>query len=138
MRLKNPTNIPPKYFEFLSQPYVAMLATVNENGFPQLTPIWFDFDKETGMFSFNTAPGRKKFNNVLKNNRVALAILNPNDPYEYVSVQGEVVDQINDQEISVPHIDKLAKRYMNREVYPLPEGEKRIIFMIKPLYIHGL
>ena len=57
----------------------AVLATVMPDGRPQATPVWFDV--EQGDFRVNTARGRVKDRNMRERGAVALAILDPDDPY---------------------------------------------------------
>jgi hypothetical protein len=49
-----------------------------------------------------------------------------------VTVNGEIVEQITGEEAE-KHIDKLAKKYLNKDKYPgRTPGEKRILLKIKP------
>jgi hypothetical protein len=49
-----------------------------------------------------------------------------------VTVSGEIVEQITGEEAE-SHIDKLAKKYLNKDKYPgRTAGEKRILLKIKP------
>ena len=59
------------------------------DGRPQVTPVWFDFD---GMhFWVNSAKGRIKDKNMRREKSVALSIQDPDNPYRYLAIQGEVV-----------------------------------------------
>jgi hypothetical protein len=61
-----------------------------------------------------------------------LAIADQNNPYEMVTIRGKVVDQVTGQKAE-EHIDRVAKKYMGKEKYPLrAPGEKRILLRIKP------
>ncbi|HYY85523.1 MAG TPA: hypothetical protein VE594_00295 [Nitrososphaeraceae archaeon] len=49
-----------------------------------------------------------------------------------VTVRGKVIEQING-DLAEKHIDKLARKYINRDKYPRSSrGEQRVILKIKP------
>jgi PPOX class probable F420-dependent enzyme len=106
------------------------LASLMKDGSPHVTPTWVDV--ENGTVLINTAIGRVKQKNISRDNRVALAIADQNNPYDMVTIRGKVVDQITGQEAD-DHIDRLAKKYIGKDKYPFrAPGEKRILLRIKP------
>lgn len=106
----------------------AVLATLMPDGRPQATPVWFDFEKSE--FRVNTARGRVKDLNMRKRSAVALTILDPDDPYRYMQVQGDVVAQA--EENAKAHLDHLALKYHGVERFPgSTEGQTRVIYTIK-------
>src|SRR5262245_26234973 len=108
---------------------LAFLATVQPDGTPQVTPVWFDV--HDGKVRINTAIGRIKHRNMTKNAAVAVAIIEPGNPYRYLQVRGKVVNVT--QEGAVAHIDSLAKKYLGQDKYPFGRpGEERILFEIEP------
>jgi PPOX class probable F420-dependent enzyme len=104
------------------------LATTMVDGSPQVTPVWFDVAE--GLIRVNTARGRTKHRNMLERPKVALAIMDPKDPYRYLQVRGTVVS--SSEEGGRAHIDRLAKKYRGWETYPVVPGQVRVIFMIRP------
>ncbi len=123
--------IPEKYQDLLSyeKKSFANLATVQPDGTPQVTPVWFDVDGD--KLRVNTALGRVKARNMGVNSAVALAIVDPANPYRYVQVRGKVVSST--EEGADAHIDSLAKKYMGLDAYPYRNpAEKRVIFTIEP------
>ena len=118
----------PQELELLSEPQIATVATVMADGSPQLTPVWVDTDGEAVLF--NTAKGRVKHRNLLRNPKVAVTVVDKNDFYRLVSVRGtaEIVEEGADD-----HIDKLAKKYLGADSYPWrKEGEQRVIVRVVP------
>jgi PPOX class probable F420-dependent enzyme len=112
---------------------LAFVATLMKDGWPQITPTWVDI--EGGKILVNTAEGRLKQKNISRDGRIAISIADQNNPYHMVTVRGRVVEQTN--EGADEHIDKLAKKYLGVEKYPLRSpNEKRIIIKIKPERIH--
>ena len=71
----------------------AFVATVNADGTPQVTPVWFSYDG-THIW-VNSAKGRLKDKNMRRNNQVALSIQDPDNHYRYLAIQGEV-DEITE------------------------------------------
>lgn len=111
----------------------AFLATVDANGRPQVTPIWVDTDGDHVLL--NTALGRVKQKNTNRDPRVAVAVLDMSNPYRYAAIRGRVVEQIPGQ-VAEDHIDKLAKKYLDKDKYPFRQaGEKRIILKIAPEHV---
>ena len=108
----------------------VFLSSLMKDGSPQVTPTWVDI--ENGYILVNTAIGRIKQKNISRDPRVALAIADQNNPYDVVTIRGEVIEQIT----GVPaeeHIDKLAKKYIDKDKFPnRSPGEERIILKIKP------
>ena len=121
--------IPEQYRDLFQKKAFAHLATINADGSPQVTPVWVDFDGT--HIRFNTAKGRVKDRNLRRNPKVALAIMDPDNPYRYVRVTGrivEVTEQGADQ-----HIDALARKYLGQDRYPFRQsGEVRVMYKILP------
>ena len=108
----------------------AYVATSMKDGSPHVTPTWVDI--EDSVILINTAIGRVKQKNVARDPRVSLSVADNNNPYHMVTVNGEIVEQITGEEAE-KHIDKLAKKYLNKDKYPgRSPGEKRILLKIKP------
>jgi PPOX class probable F420-dependent enzyme len=106
----------------------AHLATVNADGSPQTTPIWIGLEDDTVVF--NTAKGRIKHRNMLRDPRVAVSIHSQENPYEMIAVQGtaEVL-----AEGGMEHINSLSSRYLGQDQYPfLQPGEARVIVRLTP------
>jgi PPOX class probable F420-dependent enzyme len=108
----------------------AFVATSMKDGSPHVTPTWIDI--EDSVILINTAIGRVKQKNVARDPRVSVSVADNNNPYHMVTVNGEIVEQITGEEAE-KHIDKLAKKYLNKDKYPgRSPGEKRILLKIKP------
>ena len=109
----------------------AFLGTIMKDGRPQVSPIWIDIDDNNNIILFNTAQGRIKHKNISRDPRVSLSLVDQNNPYSMVTIQGTVIEQttIGADE----HIDKLAKKYLNIDRYPSHSPSiKRVICKIKP------
>jgi PPOX class probable F420-dependent enzyme len=122
---------PEKYKDLFEPETKAFLflATTMPNGSPQVTPVWFDHDGEHILI--NTNEGRVKDQNMKARPKVAMVIQDPSTPYRYLQIRGEVAEIT--REGADEHINKLALRYDNKP-WTYREGQKRIIFKIKPTH----
>jgi len=113
---------------FLEEPFVGEVTTLRPNGSPHTTVVWVDVDTDVVMF--NTAVGRAKERYLRNDPRVSLIVVDPENAYRWVSVDGtaELTTDGADAQI-----DKLAKKYLGQDEYPWrkPE-EQRITVRIRP------
>jgi PPOX class probable F420-dependent enzyme len=108
----------------------VFVATIMEDGSPQITPTWVDVEQD-GTVLVNTAMGRVKQKNVTRDPRIAVSVIDKNNPYHTASIRGKVVEQI--RQGADEHIDKMAKKYLGMDRYPgRSPGEERVILRIKP------
>lgn len=122
-----PETIPEAAHRLLDEPNFAHVVTLNEDGSPQVTPVWVDRDGDVVVF--NTQKGRIKHLNLERDPRVALSVHDQANPYEYVQVQGraELVEQGARE-----HIDAMSQKYMGRDYPFLQPGDVRIIVRVTP------
>jgi PPOX class probable F420-dependent enzyme len=121
------TTIPESFKDLFNKVAFAHLATVMADGRPQVTPVWFSFDGT--HFWVNSAKGRLKDKNMRRNKYVALSIQDPDNPYRYLAIQGEVAEITENG--ADAHIDALAKHYLGKDEYPFrAPGEVRVIYKI--------
>jgi PPOX class probable F420-dependent enzyme len=114
--------------EFLENPFVGVVTTLQPDGMPQSTVVWVDVDEE-GV-SVNTAYGRVKPRNLERDPRLSLVVVDPSDPYRWfkLSGTGTLVDHGADEQI-----DRLSKKYTGRDVYASRQpGERRVTVRITP------
>ena len=124
--------LPEEFNDLLNEKSKALLflATINPDGSPQVTPVWFDSDGE--YIFINTKEGRVKDKNMKACPKVAMTIQDPVDPYRYLGIRGDVIGYTT--EGADEHINKLSLRYDN-EPWTSRKAQKRIIFKIKPTHI---
>jgi PPOX class probable F420-dependent enzyme len=129
------TTIPEQYQDLFTKKAFAHLATVGADGKPQVTPVWVDYDGT--HVRFNSAKGRVKARNLARDPRVALSILDPDNPYRYVQVRGRVVETT--EKGADAHIDALAKKYLGQDKYPFRRpGEVRVLYKVLPESVQGM
>jgi len=124
-------NIPESHRDLLENETraFAFLATLMEDGSPQVTPVWFNTDDEHILI--NSTEDRVKTKNMRARKRVALAIIDPSNPYRYLQVRGRVVKITHER--AQEHIDTLAQIYIGEEKFTgAPPNQVRVKFYIKP------
>jgi len=109
-------------------PFPGVVTTLRGDGSPHSTVVWVDEDG--GDVLFNTQEDRAKPRELRHDPRVSITVLDPNDQYHWLSVSGRAeMTTAGARE----HIDKLAKKYLGKDVYPWHQPDKeRIIVRVKP------
>ena len=103
------TRLSDKARAFLEELRFAVLATINRDGTPQLTTMWYELQGDEIMM--NTADGRVKAYNLRRDPRIAICL---EDGYSYLTISGRVrLD--DDQTTAQADIHRLAVRYHNPE-----------------------
>jgi PPOX class probable F420-dependent enzyme len=122
-------SIPEKYTDLFHKRAFGNLATLMPDGGPQVTPVWVDYDGTHVLF--NSAKGRQKDRNLRRDARVAMAVVDPDNPYRYLQIRGRVVE-ITEKGADAS-IDRLAKKYLGVDKYPNRQpGEVRVLYKIQP------
>ena len=125
-------NVPVEYNDLLRDDTKAYLylATTMPDGSPQVTPTWFNADDE--FILINTNEGRVKDRNMKARPRIALVIQDPKSPYRYLQIRGEIASHTTQG--ADEHINQLSLKYDGKP-WSYQEGQKRIIYMIRPVHI---
>jgi PPOX class probable F420-dependent enzyme len=124
-----PAVIPQAFEDLLSGDALATLATTRADGTSHLTPVWIGL--EDGRLLVDTREDRLKASHMRRRPEVAVCIIDPRNPYRYLSVNG-VVESIS-EEGALAYMDTLARRYLRVRRYPWASpGERRLLFRILP------
>lgn len=94
---------------FLNERRFGVLATINPDGTPQQSTMWFELQGDRIMM--NTLVGRKKERNLKRDPRISLCI---EDEYHYVTITGKA-ELDYDHDRSQATIRALAVRYDGEE-----------------------
>ncbi len=125
--MSNPT-LTAEEVALLEEAVLAHVATTMADGSPQVTPVWIDTDGEALLF--NTAKGRVKHRDLVRDPRVAISVADRQNDYRTCVVRGraELIEAGADA-----HIGKLAKKYLDADTYPFRKPtEERIIVRVVP------
>lgn len=125
----------PSYRQLLDDPVVAVLAVIAGDGRPSLTPVWFDYEGDTVLLNF--AAHRKKTEWVRRTPQVSMLLLNPDNPYHWVSIKATATNEIHEDDPEHGHratetIDRMWTKYTGNEPpYGLRDPaiqERRVLF----------
>lgn len=119
--------IPTDALDLIDDPNFGIVVTIMEDGMPQPTPVWID--RDGGDILFNTAKGRVKHENMVRDNRVALTVVDPQNPYRYLQVRGTVT-MADDPDNAGIHA--MARKYLGTDYPWLREGEERVDVRLTP------
>ena len=119
---------------FFEKKAIAHLAIVRKNNVPHVTPVWFNVsqqDFEKNLINVNSAKGRVKTNILEVGSKVSLSIVDPDNIYRYIGINGIIQDVIEGEE-GLQHINDLSHKYTGQKTYQnLKPGEIRIKYIIK-------
>ena len=117
-----------KHRTFLENPYVGTATTLRADGSPHNTVVWVDVHE--GVIGFNTEEGRAKPRHLERNPQVALTVIDPQNPFRWISISGRAETTFDGAD---EQIDRLAKKYIDEDVYPWRvEDKRRITVRIQP------
>ncbi len=120
---------------YLWEKRFAVLATLNEDGMPQLTTMWYLLEDDDTIL-MNTKVGRAKERNMRRDPRISVCV---EDGYTYVTLSGKV-EMIDDPEIAQRDIFRLSSRYhgeekAKRQMEKQFSKEQRVTLRLKPEHI---
>lgn len=119
--------LPESLKDMLQDKVFVHLATLMPDGTPQSSPVWVDVDGDEILV--NTARGRIKDRNMMRDPRVALSVTAADNPYRAWMLRGHVTGHTTAG--ADAHIDWLSKKYLGLDRYPRrTAGEVRVIFRI--------
>jgi PPOX class probable F420-dependent enzyme len=103
----------------------ASLATLMADGSPHAVSIWVGVEGENVVFF--TSPTSLKGRNIARDPRVALSIVDRENPFRTAQVRGEVVEtRTGDAAMEV--VDRLSQRYVG---YPFPQRDTTL-YVVAP------
>jgi PPOX class probable F420-dependent enzyme len=110
----------------------ANIATLMPDGSPHVAMTWVDHEGD--LVLINTVEGSQKYRNAKRNPKVAVDICDPANSFRVAMIRGRVSEITLDG--AEDHVDKLAKKYMNLEKYPMHAPDrKRVLIKIEPMHV---
>jgi len=110
----------------LDRPNFAHLATLMSDGSPQSVPVWIG--REDDRVLICTGEGSLKARNTLRDPRVALSVVDFDNPYEEVQLRGRVVERRPDRDFH--YMDVISKKYTGKP-FPFRNPEGRVALVIE-------
>jgi nitroimidazol reductase NimA-like FMN-containing flavoprotein (pyridoxamine 5'-phosphate oxidase superfamily) len=119
--------------EFLAEKHVAVLSVAADSRPPAAVPMWYDYTPD-GVIRINTGASARKARLIEQAGAVTLVVQNEDPPYQYVVVEGTVIDTTTPAPVEVR--EAIAIRYLGEEggrafVRSL-EGSDSVLFTIRP------
>ena len=125
--------IPDSHRDLLDEQF-ATLATVGEDGRPQLSEVWFlAEDDGTVRVSLNTT--RQKSKNLLADPVVDLFILDLKNPYRYLELRG---DALLAPDARYEFADRVGEKYDTDLRQMDGPGDDRIVVTIQPTHVNAV
>jgi len=124
---------------FLTDERFATIATTDPDGAPHQAVVWYTVDGDEIVI--NSAVGRRWPTDLLRDQRISMAVIDAADGYRWVGVVG-TVHAITDQTTAQADIAAMAWRYPNDGAGDVErtidrfERQERITFRIRPTAIH--
>ncbi|MGA2628106.1 MAG: PPOX class F420-dependent oxidoreductase [Candidatus Bathyarchaeia archaeon] len=110
----------------------ANFATLMPDGSPHVSQTWVDHEGD--IVIINTYEGSQKHRNAVRNPKVALDVCDPTAPYNMAVIRGRVREVTF--EGAEEHIDKMAKKYLGQDKYPMRQpGVRRVLIKIEPTHV---
>ena len=120
--------IPESHAGILDTKALLYLGTQNKDGSPQVSPVWFKTNGD--IIEINSAKDRLKDINMRARPKVSIAIVDPENAYRWVGIQGTVVEITENG--AEEHIDALANKYLGVDSYPNRQaGQVSVIYRIR-------
>ena len=111
----------------LDRPEHAVIATVEPSGQPQLSVVWVKRDGDDVLFS--TVRGRRKTDNLERDDRATLLIYPADNPYSYLEVRGTAALEDDPQQ---DLIEELSVKYLGKAYPWRNDEEKRVVVRLRP------
>lgn len=126
-----------KFHDLFSRPILCAFTTVNPDGQPHTVPVWCDFDGE--HVRVNSPAATKKARNLQTNNKVSLLIMDPQERFHWIEIQGYIGEVRDETHGAREHINQLSAKYTGNPVYQgYGRGATdRLMYVIEATKING-
>jgi PPOX class probable F420-dependent enzyme len=121
-----PTTLSAEAGNLMDRPNFAHLATLMPDGSPQSVPVWVGREGEHLIIC--TGEGSLKAKNTRRDPRIALSIVDFDNPYEEVQIRGRVVERRPDPDLKV--MDLISHKYTGKP-FPMRNPEGRVALIVE-------
>jgi len=104
---------------FLQSKLNIEIATIDEEGYPIIHPLWFLYDNDSGKVYIGTAKMTRKVQNIQRNpDKIYFCIDDENYPYK--GVKGRAVARVSeDIQKNLSIVEKINLKYLGTVEHPL-------------------
>ncbi|HEY1410199.1 MAG TPA: PPOX class F420-dependent oxidoreductase [Promineifilum sp.] len=129
--------IPDSHIDLITGPVFAVLSTVSPGGQPENTVVWCSLESDHILVT--TIAGRRKYQNVKHNHKVALTAVDPKDAYRWLDVRGFVEEIVPDIDYAVINshsllYDGIPEFYSGANA-SRRGNEERVVLRIRPVRV---
>ncbi|MFL6329866.1 MAG: pyridoxamine 5'-phosphate oxidase family protein [Nitrososphaeraceae archaeon] len=105
--------------ELLESKLNIQIATIDQEGYPTIQPLWFLYDKDSGKIYTATQKMTKKVQNIRRNpDKIYFSVDDENYPYK--GVKGKAVARISeDIQENISVVRKINTKYLGTLEHPL-------------------
>jgi PPOX class probable F420-dependent enzyme len=121
-----PIPLSPEVRTLVDRPNFAHMATLMADGSPQSVPVWVA--REGDRLVVCTSEASLKGRNTRRDPRVALSIVDHDNPYEEVQIRGRVVERRPDPDLRI--MDPVSHKYIGK-AFPMRHPEGRVALVIE-------
>ncbi|WP_199432986.1 PPOX class F420-dependent oxidoreductase [Qaidamihabitans albus] len=105
----------------------ATVSTVDPDGGPQSSVVWYRRDGDTILFSVTS--DKRKARNLRRDPRISVAVFDIENPYHSVAIRG-TAELVEDRDKTLP--TELAHRYLGEDPPAEPDDVTRLIVRVRP------
>ena len=129
LAVRHPRTLDEPILRLLRAQNVCVINTFGADEVIHSRVVWVDTDGTDVLV--NSVEGRVWVGDLDRNPNVTCTVVNLSNPYEFVSIEGTLVERSGDG--ATEHIDVLAQKYLGLERYPFhSETEPRLLLRIRP------
>ena len=122
------SEFPESFSELLQSPGVCVISTLEPNGGPQTSAVWYLLDDD-GKLKMSLNGARRKVQNMLRDNKISVIFVDPENPQRNLELRG-TADLTVDEDCSFR--DKVGAKYgEDVSVHDKP-GDTRYIVTVEP------
>ena len=112
--------------QLLDRPNFVHLSTLMSDGSPQSVPVWVG--REGDRILVCTGDRSLKGRNTARDPRVALSVVDFNNPYEEAQLRGRVIERRPDPDLKI--MDPISLKYTGKP-FPFRTPEGRVALVIE-------
>ena len=121
--------VPATHHDLLDAPWAAALVTLDDQGRPQTTAVWYLADPEDGQLKTSTSDARVKFRHIQANPEIDLFIVDPANMFRTLEIRATASTALDEGLVTAGRIG--AKYQADVTGYDQP-GDQRYSVVFEP------
>lgn len=120
----------PEEEQFLRDNILCVLSTIQRDGSSQSTPVYYFY--EEGKLFISVTKSRLKTRNVLRDQRVAVVVLQTEPPFPYIQVNGTALLTEEDLEARTRRIFSMFRSSLPDDFAAMIKEQERQLMVVTP------